>query len=192
MLKIKYFISKQILKIIKSLVLEINGIKTLDELKRRGLNIGQNVTILNSVYLDPSHCWLINIGNNVTIAPNAKIFVHDTSAKHLIGYTKISPVFVGCNTFIGANALILPGSRIGKNCILGAGSIFKGVLEDNMCFYGNKMNNSLETIGLRDKLLAELKNSRVFGIDYTYPNITKCKKSLMIEYLDKNKYAFIP
>lgn len=41
------------------------------------------------------------------------------------------------NTFIGAGAIILPGTRIGKHCIIGAGAVIKGVIEDYSILIGN-------------------------------------------------------
>ena len=37
------------------------------------------------------------------------------------------PVKIGNNVWIGENAVILAGSRIGDGCIIGANSVIKGV-----------------------------------------------------------------
>ena len=42
----------------------------------------------------------------------------------------LSPINEGDNCFIGANSIILPGTVIGSNVIVGAGSIVKGVITD--------------------------------------------------------------
>ncbi len=45
---------------------------------------------------------------------------------------------IGENTKIGANATILPDIIIGKNCLVGAGSLVtKNLLEDNYVYAGN-------------------------------------------------------
>ena len=49
-------------------------------------------------------------------------------------YNKIR---IGNNVFIGANVTILPGTTIGNNCIIGAGSVVKGICEDNYVYAGN-------------------------------------------------------
>ena len=48
-----------------------------------GLKIGENCNIQPGVFLDPPHCWLIEIGNDVTLAGETvrklkgwKIFSH--------------------------------------------------------------------------------------------------------------------
>lgn len=71
--------------------------------------MGKNVHIQEGVILDPGHCWLIDIGDNVTIAPRVHILCHDASTKNGIGYTKIGVVKIENNVFIGANTTILPG-----------------------------------------------------------------------------------
>lgn len=47
------------------------------------------------------------------------------------------PVFIGENSFIGAGAIVLPGTRIGKWCIIGAGAVVKGIVEDFSIMAGN-------------------------------------------------------
>lgn len=44
---------------------------------------------------------------------------------------------VGENSFIGAGAIVLPGTTIGKNCIIGAGAVIKGTVEDYSIMAGN-------------------------------------------------------
>jgi len=37
--------------------------------------------------------------------------------------TKIKPVEIGANSWIGINACILPGVKIGRGCVVGANSV---------------------------------------------------------------------
>lgn len=74
-----------------------------------GMKIGNNCSIQPGVVFDYSHCWLISIGNNVTIAPEAYLLAHDASTKRLNRYTKIGSVQIKDNVFIGASAVIMPG-----------------------------------------------------------------------------------
>lgn len=88
-----------------------------------GMKVGVNPNFQDGVIYDPSHAWLIQIGNNVTIAPRVHILCHDASTKLSLGYTRIGRVCIGDNSFIGANTTILPNVRIGSNCIIGANSV---------------------------------------------------------------------
>ena len=54
---------------IKELLYRIRGEYTTEKLISMGMKVGKNFGRLNGVILDPSHCWLIEIGDNVTLAP---------------------------------------------------------------------------------------------------------------------------
>ena len=59
----------------------------------------------------------VHIGEETYIAFEAVILTHDRCrVRHCHTY-------VGRHCFIGARAIILPGVRIGDNCVVGAGSV---------------------------------------------------------------------
>ena len=51
---------------------------------------------------------------------------HQLKAYMNSGY-KTSPVVIGDDVWIGANTVILRGTVIGRDCVVGAGSVLKGV-----------------------------------------------------------------
>ena len=106
----------------KKFLYRLRGEVPTEELISMGMKVGKNFSRLNGVILDPSHCWLIEIGDNVTLAPRVHILCHDASTKQFLGYTKIGRVTVGNNVFIGAESVVLPGVTIGDNVIIGANS----------------------------------------------------------------------
>lgn len=53
------------------------------------------------------------------------------------GGVAFNPVIIKESSFIGAGAIVLPGSIIGKNCIIGAGAVVKGNIEDYSIIVGN-------------------------------------------------------
>lgn len=91
---------------IKELVYRLRGEYTIEKLQSLGMKVGERFECLNGVILDPSHCWLIDIGNDVTIAPRVHVLCHDASTKKWLGYTKIGRVTIGNNVIIGANSTI--------------------------------------------------------------------------------------
>lgn len=107
---------------IKEFIYRLRGEFTTERLVRMGMKVGAGFKRLNGVILDPSHCWLIEIGNNVTMAPRVHILCHDASTKQFLNYTKIGRVTIGSNVFIGAETVVLPGVTIGDNVIIGANS----------------------------------------------------------------------
>ena len=121
---------------IKELIYRLRGEYTTEKLVSMGMKVGENFNRLHGVILDPSHCWLIDIGDNVTIAPRVHILCHDASTKMFLNYTKIGRVTIGNNVFIGAESVVLPGVTIGNNVIIGANSTVTHDIPDNSVVAG--------------------------------------------------------
>lgn len=84
----------------------------------------------------------IKIGNNVTIVSNVTItdIIHPYEDIDLpINQSKLKtfPVSIGNQSYIYNNSVILPGTRIGEHCIIGANSIVKGEIPDYSVAVGN-------------------------------------------------------
>lgn len=88
----------------------------------------------------------LEIGDNVVISTRVIILTHDYS--YNVGLCAISsslntdvaifkPVCIDDYSFIGAGTIILPGTNIGKYCVVGAGSVLKGTYEDYSIIVGN-------------------------------------------------------
>ena len=124
-------------KHIKELIFSIRGEVSTDRAISMGMKVGKNFKRQEGVILDPGHCWLIEIGDNVTLAPRVHILCHDASIKQFLGYTKIGLVKIGNNVFIGAGAVVLPGVTIGDNVIIGANSTVTQDVPDNTVVAGS-------------------------------------------------------
>lgn len=72
----------------------------------------------------------IIIGNDVQFSPNVQIYDHDHDFRVeggvKSGKYKTGSIEIGNNVWIGANAIILRGTKIGDNAVIAAGSIVKG------------------------------------------------------------------
>lgn len=90
---------------------------------RIGLKIGNNVDIMDRFFLDPTHCFLISIGDNCVLAPNVRLIAHNASMKQHLGYTRLGKVRIEADCFIGDSVMILAGVTIGKGAIVGAGFV---------------------------------------------------------------------
>lgn len=110
-------------------------LNSIDMYRKRGVKIGSNVDIINSM-IDYSFSYLITIGNNVTIT-NATILTHDASTKKFIGYSKVGRVTIGDDVFIGYGSIILPDTKIGNKVIVGAGTVVAKDVPDNVVIVGN-------------------------------------------------------
>ncbi|MVN22039.1 acyltransferase [Mucilaginibacter arboris] len=88
------------------------------------LTIGNNCQINENVYIQSAI-----IGNHVLIAQNVAILavthVFDSTYMPIIkqGSTKANPVVIDDDVWIGRNSVIMPGIKLGKGSIIGAGAI---------------------------------------------------------------------
>ena len=78
-----------------------------------------------------SEPFLLSFGDRVTITDGVRFVTHDGG---LWVFRAADPkldlfdrITIGSDVFLGLNAIILPGTRIGDGCIVGAGSVVKGV-----------------------------------------------------------------
>lgn len=152
---------------IKEIIYRIRGEWTTERLVSMGMKVGNNFSRLNGVILDPSHCWLIDIGDNVTLAPRVHILCHDASTKMFLNYTKIGRVTIGNNVFVGAETVILPSVRIGNNVIIGANSTVTHDIPDNSVAVGSpaKVLESLEKYLEKEK--HKMTKYPCYGEEYT-------------------------
>lgn len=117
----------------------------VEYLKSAGVECGDNITIFvpHSTTIDVLNPHLLKIGNNVAITGPASILTHDYSvfvANHMSGgrlFGKQQPVIIGDNVFIGWGGVILPGTVIENNTIIGAYAVVSGRLESNSVYAGN-------------------------------------------------------
>ena len=91
--------------------------------------IGNNTSV-NSNNMIACH-ESVEIGSGCQFSPNVQIYDHDHDFRDEDGISamhyKTSPVKIGNNVWIGANTVILRGTEIGDNSVIGAGSVIKGV-----------------------------------------------------------------
>jgi acetyltransferase-like isoleucine patch superfamily enzyme len=142
------------------------NLKTNKYLKRT--RIGSTVKLINKKSIDLSdNVWIghyalidgiggVTIGKGVHVSSHTVIYSHSSQdtirllgdhymmeeAEHRSGY-KLKPVTIGDYTFIGTSSVILPGSAIGRGCIIGAGSVVNGTIPD----YAIATGNPIQIIG---------------------------------------------
>ena len=149
--------------------------------RKLGAKVGENCRI---------HClslsaesYLIELGDNVIIAKNSKLIIHEGSVcvfhnenRYLDLFGKIK---IGNNTFIGMNCIILPKTTIGNNCVIGAGSVVRGNIPDNSVVIGNPAQIVMSTEQYSKKVFS---NPALFE----YKRLNKDeKKKILIERFTK-------
>lgn len=129
---------------IKKRFFRISSDEYIAELRKEGAQIGKKVKFFNpsKTLVDRTRPWLISIGNYTKITGGAVILSHDYSLSVMrrvygewIGEGQ--ETVIGENCFIGMNVIILMGTRIGNNTIVGAGSVVHGKFPDNVVLAGN-------------------------------------------------------
>ena len=116
-------------------------------LKTLGVKIvGEPLYICADIHLDSSDFSLITIGNNTVISSEVRILNHDYSITKALIYShnhidfevrKLAPVTLEESCFIGMRTLILPGVTVGKNSIIGAGSVVTHDIPADVVAAGN-------------------------------------------------------
>ena len=94
------------------IIVKLRGEPDIKKLKEMGLQIGKDFQYGRYCFFDPSHCFLISIGDDVTFSTRVHLLAHDASTKKILGYAKIGRVDIGNHVFIGANSTILPGDQL--------------------------------------------------------------------------------
>lgn len=157
---------------------------TTEDLIEMGMTVGRNFNRMHGTILDPSHCWLITIGNDVTMAPRVHILAHDASTCHHLGYARIGRVDIGDNVFIGASTVVLPGVKIGSNSVIGANSTVSRDIPEGVVAVGSPARAvcTIDEFIRRNK--AKMNEGRVYSEEFTLRgNITKQQKDKQKEDL---------
>lgn len=86
----------------------------------------------------------VRVGDHTLIGANCKIMDNDMHSldveernSDVFSNLVCKSVLIGNNVFIGCNCIILKGTEIGDNCIVGAGSVVSGKFPDNVIIAGN-------------------------------------------------------
>ena len=175
----------------KEIIYRLRGEYTTEKLISMGLKVGKNFNRLNSVILDPSHCWLIEIGDNVTMAPRVHVLCHDASTKRFLNYTKIGRVTIGNNVFIGAESVILPGVTIGNNVIVGANSTVTHDIPGNTVVAGTPAKLICTLDDYLNKEKERMKSAPCYGEDYTLRKDVSMEKRMNQKEELKGKIGYI-
>ncbi len=117
-------------------------------LNKRNIDLANNIWIGHYCLIDGTGG--VSLGEGVQLSSHTVVYSHSSQdsirllGKHFMeievlkrpGY-KLRPVTIGDYTFVGTSSVILPGSAIGKGCIIGAGSVVNGTIPDFAIAVGN-------------------------------------------------------
>lgn len=109
------------------------------------IEFGTNLRCGNRVFINFNATILaqapITLGDDVMIGPNCSLItVGHPVADHRMrrgGWEQAKPISIGENTWLGANVTVLPGVSIGKQCVVGAGTLVTRDIPDNSLVLGS-------------------------------------------------------
>lgn len=108
-------------------------------LRASGVRVGERCRIYSRNF--STEPFLVSLGDDVCVAGGVSFLTHDGAARLLAkrrpGVQKFGRITVGDACFIGQNAIIMPGTSIGKDCIVGAGAVVSGDIPANSLVVGN-------------------------------------------------------
>jgi acetyltransferase-like isoleucine patch superfamily enzyme len=118
-------------------------------LRLAGIKIGKGGMISLYAHIDVRRGKVI-IGDNVIITSGCYILSHSAVEKKLHrNRPQRNITIIEDNVFIGVNSVILPGVKIEKNSIIGAGSVVTKDVKCNSVYSGNpaKLKKKINEIG---------------------------------------------
>ncbi len=87
-----------------------------------------------------SEPYLVSMGNHVEISGEVRFITHDgcvwVARMEHPDIDVVARIRIGNNVFIGARSILLPGTTIGDNCVVGAGSVVRGNIDSGTVVAG--------------------------------------------------------
>jgi acetyltransferase-like isoleucine patch superfamily enzyme len=107
----------------------------VDEVIRIGdrVNVGRRCAIVGRQRID--------IGDDVTFAPDVYVTDHnhrydDPDTPVSLQWVDSAPVGIGAGCWLGAGVVVLPGTTLGRNVVVAAGSVVRGDVPDHSVVAG--------------------------------------------------------
>lgn len=187
--------SEALIRHAKTFLKRLLGIKPYDmieELKKKGLKVGSNFHMQQGCIIDLSHSFHIEIGNDVSLAPNVHILAHDASTWWFLEYSKIKNVRIGNRVFIGAGSIIMPGVTIGNDVIVGAGSVVTKDIPDNCLYAGNPAKFMMNTDAYIAREKEKMNAENTFGTEFSEANnVSMANKAVLKAMAEKHGTAYL-
>lgn len=111
----------------------------------RGARISPEIQVGNEseIGVDCEFYGKVTIGDNVMMGPECVFYTqnhrHDMNSDIPFGkqgYETLQPITIGCNVWIGRRVMFMPGSGVGDNCVVAAGSVVTKVFPPNVVIGG--------------------------------------------------------
>lgn len=120
-----------------------NGCRIYERVSIKKSLIGQSSDINAGTYIENA-----DIGKDVQVAPNCVIVgvTHDFSMEGVSHKDDFRRIFIADGAWIGATSVILPGIKIGKGSVIGAGAVVSMDVPDRHVYVGTPLQCKLYKI----------------------------------------------
>ena len=180
------------MKFIRNILMLLNREIPTETLVKRGMKVGRNFNRQQGCFLDPTHCYLIEIGDDVTMSIRVTVLTHDASMKKATGYTRLGAVKIGDRVFVGANATILPSVTIGDDAVIGAGSVVTHDVPAGVVAAGVPARVISTVDALKEKAVDQMRQGEnVFDASYRMGNGLTETKKIELQKAASDGVAFI-
>ncbi|RHH36047.1 DapH/DapD/GlmU-related protein [Collinsella sp. AM18-10] len=167
-----------------------------DYLRRRGVEVGEGCYFFDAqtINVDLQRPHMLRFGKYVKVTGYVHILCHDYSRSVVLQsggghFGEAGETVIGDNVFIGAHAIVLMGSNIGANSIIGAGAVVSGSWPEGSVIAGNpaKLVCSLSEFASKRKE-RELKSAVSYANAFKksngcWPNINQMSNAFVWLYL---------
>jgi acetyltransferase-like isoleucine patch superfamily enzyme len=127
-----------------------------------------------------SEPFLITIGEHCAMASGVRFITHDGGGyvfrREFPDVEHFEPITLGDNVMLGMNAILLPGTTIGSDTVIGAGSVVSGSVPSGVVYAGVPAKFVCTLDEYREKCLA-----KAF---YNLPSDPEERKATMLAFLD--------
>ena len=127
-----------------------NGLR-IRLLRAQGVTIGRDCIVYSPYFgVEP---YLVVIGDHVAISSGTEFVTHDAVGWLFPDHPHLGvfgAIRVGNNVYFGIDCTILPGTTIGSDCVIGAGSVVRGAIPDGSVVMGNPARVVMKTALLRE------------------------------------------
>jgi acetyltransferase-like isoleucine patch superfamily enzyme len=135
-----------------------------EKFRKQGAKVGENCFIqINELASEP---YLVEIGNNVAIAPSVTLITHDGASvifrDEFPALRHFGRIIIEDNCFVGARAIITAGVKIGKGSVVGPMSVVVRDVKPGSIVIGNPAIQVSTVEKYKEQCLREWKNQ---GLD---------------------------
>lgn len=110
-------------------------------IRKMGVKVGEGCEFYTNISFG-SEPYLITLGDNVRVTNGVNFVTHDggiwilRKMQLLEDADIFGTITVGNNVHIGINSIIMPGVKIGNNCVIGCGAVVTKDIPDNSIAVG--------------------------------------------------------